>query len=443
VTAARSIGFFLLAALTSIFVEGRLSWPIIVYVVLYLALISWAHRRLNLFDLLNPVSAFVAYYVLLLGLGLALLARWQGVSILAPVIYIDVLIWLGLFLVGAAVARRLLRGRIHTPVTRRVIMTVEPRYVLPIGIAMLTAGLMFTVLFFVNSGGVPILEGETARVTAMESQGVLHRLSYAMLQIGSLLLILGLYPMRRRTLLALGLAVIVILALINAGTGPRAQPLRIVLVSVVALWYLRFGIPRVKHLALLVVGLVVLVGALGYVRGSAGSASGISAAYVALQNRLSIDAFNYQRVIDNVPATIPYMNGTSLLIDLNTYLPGHQPNLGSYLKRAFGVHFEGGGITPTILGELYLNWGRIGVLIGSLVLGFLLQWITALTLRPEVDSWRFLLLLTISFSWIFVVSSGVTTVVLSDTVPLLLVFAVAYVAYRVSSPAGLISRFTR
>lgn len=50
-------------------------------------------------------------------------------------------------------------------------------------------------------------------------------------------------------------------------------------------------------------------------------------------------------------------------------LPGPDPDFTMWLKEQTGIMFSGGGLTPTILGEFYLNFGFSAIFIGMFILG--------------------------------------------------------------------------
>jgi oligosaccharide repeat unit polymerase len=65
--------------------------------------------------------------------------------------------------------------------------------------------------------------------------------------------------------------------------------------------------------------------------------------------------------------------GSTLLMDLSTVLPGKQVDYQSWLKDIVGLEFEGFGIPPTIMGDLYINFGYPGIIIGCVAFGYLIK----------------------------------------------------------------------
>src|SRR5690606_21921627 len=64
---------------------------------------------------------------------------------------------------------------------------------------------------------------------------------------------------------------------------------------------------------------------------------------------------NLQRIYEFFPEKEGFLYGYSYLIELKVFLPGSNPNFGTYLKDVMNWQFEGGSITPTFLGIGYIN----------------------------------------------------------------------------------------
>ncbi|MCB0430214.1 MAG: oligosaccharide repeat unit polymerase [Flavobacteriales bacterium] len=66
-------------------------------------------------------------------------------------------------------------------------------------------------------------------------------------------------------------------------------------------------------------------------------------------------------------------HGMMHLRGLAVLLPGHQLDMSLFLKNKLGIEFEGGGMTPTILGQIYVDFGFWGLIIEMFLLGLLLN----------------------------------------------------------------------
>ena len=390
------------------------------------AAILWIGR---ITDLAVPLNAFFAYLFLTLGVGLLLLVLSHGASILHPYTYAALLLGQWSIIGGAIVAR----SRGYVPSNDRVYtfadLTLGGGVI--VGSLLLVLGLMATIAFFLNSGGIPILQGEAQRAVAMEGQGAVHRISYLSLEVGAMLLIIPLAVRRRHRPLGIAFVAIVLLSIINMGTGPRLPALRVDIAAGLAYLYARYGRPRGWQIAASGLVLLLLMAIGGQVRAEGTGSLDLGATVANASNRIAIDSYNLQRVLDNVPSRVEFMHGESFLIDLRTYLPGHQENLGTYLKQQFGIEFAGGGITPTLFGAFYLDWGYAGIVVGSALVAFLLSLLSRYLTMGRNSGFRLVVQVALALSLMGLVSSGVSSVLVSDTLPTLGTLLIAWAGLRV------------
>ena len=54
-------------------------------------------------------------------------------------------------------------------------------------------------------------------------------------------------------------------------------------------------------------------------------------------------------------------------------LPGPDKDFTLWLKDVLKLHFDGGGVTPTILGEFYINFGYFGIILGFIIIGIIVN----------------------------------------------------------------------
>ncbi len=84
---------------------------------------------------------------------------------------------------------------------------------------------------------------------------------------------------------------------------------------------------------------------------------------------------NFAIYLDTFPKILPFEWGYSFIRAINTaIIPGHQELFDEYVKSELGLNFLGGGINPTLLGELYANFGYPG-LIGMSVYGAIIAYL--------------------------------------------------------------------
>ena len=95
-------------------------------------------------------------------------------------------------------------------------------------------------------------------------------------------------------------------------------------------------------------------------------------AYSVLQ--FTVYPSNFATYLDAFPAILPFEHGYSFIRAVSTVLPGHQDLLDEFVKAKLNLEFLGGGINPTILGELYANFGFAGI-VGMSVYGALITFL--------------------------------------------------------------------
>ncbi len=251
---------------------------------------------------------------------------------------------------------------------------------------------LFAMIIFYVKGGVPIFSNDllSGRITR-QREG-----SHAILYLGRLMLpAVWLYAAitlsnaqyRKRGLRKL-IALVVICASILIGTGNRND-----LFYLAAPLYILYIIssPRITRKQALFIGMASIFVPLslfgyGYFRVAVSlpdrllfydellAAAGVAwlggvgrfSVYIALQ--LGVYAENMVAVV-NWAKEGEHWGWSVLTTTLLTVLPGRQPTVGELLKEGLGLDFPGGGLNPTLVGELFLAWGAIGIFAGMTLCG--------------------------------------------------------------------------
>lgn len=127
-----------------------------------------------------------------------------------------------------------------------------------------------------------------------------------------------------------------------------------------------FSIKQVVHAVLAIVVLIVI---LQIARSAMSNKSGNFIG--ALLNTFEVGSFNYNFVYVTFPEKEPFQWGYTYLINIIMMKPGNDPDFTLWLKEKTGTEFAGGGLTPTIIGESYLNFGFLGIIIIMYLTGIL------------------------------------------------------------------------
>lgn len=100
---------------------------------------------------------------------------------------------------------------------------------------------------------------------------------------------------------------------------------------------------------------------------SGGNAGLIKELYGILQ----VGSVNFNYIDSVFPNITPFQYGYTFLINIFMLLPGPDKDFTLWLKETLNVSFAGGGVTPTIIGEGYINFGILGVMMIMFFVGVL------------------------------------------------------------------------
>lgn len=123
---------------------------------------------------------------------------------------------------------------------------------------------------------------------------------------------------------------------------------------------------NIKNTKIIPIGiaLVLLVEVLGNMRSSlSGGKAG------SLKTSLIVNLYNLQYIFNTFPTKVSFQNGYTYLINFIMLKPGPDLDFTLWLKTQLGLSFSGGGVTPTVLGEFYINFGFKFIFIGMFFMG--------------------------------------------------------------------------
>lgn len=87
---------------------------------------------------------------------------------------------------------------------------------------------------------------------------------------------------------------------------------------------------------------------------------------------ISVNDINLNYILKAFPESVPFQYGYRYFMNFLVLLPGSQQDFTMWVKTALKQTFSGGGVTPTIIGEGYINFGLWGIVLEPLVLGFII-----------------------------------------------------------------------
>ena len=86
------------------------------------------------------------------------------------------------------------------------------------------------------------------------------------------------------------------------------------------------------------------------------------------------------------PMQLDFQYGYTFLINIQMLMPGPDVDFTIWLKEQIGLNFAGGGVTPTLVGEGYINGGYIGVFIWLFIIGMIVSYINNSYLYNKRDT---------------------------------------------------------
>lgn len=330
---------------------------ITIYIVAVLAfgLFAFAISKKEMLSV--PFVAFVALFVVLLAGPPILKILGYGYYRRLILVYLGVLI---VFFTAYWAS-----GRVIVLKRRGKVIGARERAVKnALGIIVFIIGLIATIYYIAIN--VDLLFGSNAndgRVTALQGNGLI---SY----IGKLMW-LGIFIQyedknlirSRKYFLAVE---VVISSLLSLALGFRSALIDAVLV----LLFMKNTKQRISSRTICVIGLILLGVVLVYGVARDGHVS-IMAVGDKLANELRVNSVNLNNIFETFPSKHPFQMGGTYLINLKMLMPGPDIDFTLWLKEALSLSFSGGGVTPTIVGEFYINWGWFGIVIGMTIFGML------------------------------------------------------------------------
>jgi Putative O-antigen polymerase len=251
----------------------------------------------------------------------------------------------------------------------------------------LAAGLLALAALNLATGSIPLLAANIDAVRISGSGGILARLwiwliggvEWVLVVVGTRCIVRGRFGLRGAALGISGLGILTLLA-------SRSFFVIVAIALLVAYGTVR-RLSLAKLAALTGVGIVAL-GAFGALRVNHSDPTGVRRQY--LQSQQIDTAFGLisqsaaagpavlAAVLDDVPALIPYQHGRFALRDFRATVPlhpfGHPLPADVWVTETIVGRdpAEIGGSPPTLVGGLYIDFGPLGIVIGSFLIGFLL-----------------------------------------------------------------------
>lgn len=331
-------------------------------------------------------------------------------------------------------------------------------YLLLIVLALLIISLISLVTLLGRTGGLETLSAKRGVASAIQEYRI-HGyllLGARLSGIAAYLLLAGMLTKRtiwnwRLLLLGIAVAMALFLEVYMSSRGAAA----FLLINMVAIaFYLRNK--RLKILSVLITGITILAlfQILTILRSSGGNLASLFTTSTSpfrvvdslIVNRNLIDISKTAHIISAVPEKLPYQWGQTLVTWAFAWIPrsfwASKPivNTGQILgPTVFGssTAIGGGGVPPGLIAELFWNFSLPGVLVGSILLGYLLK-VIGVTLQAYHLNRNVVLLYVTSFMTIGIglLGSSVSQVIIGFLTNFVPMYLILHIVTLKTDPRG-------
>lgn len=131
-----------------------------------------------------------------------------------------------------------------------------------------------------------------------------------------------------------------------------------------------------------------------------------------------VGVINLDYIINYFPEIVDFQYGYSYLINFIMLKPGPDLDFTLWLKSLLNLQFSGGGVTPTIIGEFFLNFSCFGTAAGMFFLGMITKKIN----MYYEDSSAIYLSSMFSITLLSTIREGIANIEISLTINLIIYF---------------------
>jgi oligosaccharide repeat unit polymerase len=348
---------------------------ILIFSVIFIGFL-YSFKTHGYLDILSPYVYFPLMYLVIYGVGphkALTISEETGYKVLF-------IIFLGFlaYLIGALAVSSILVNRKDTKNKSNpiVIPSFEGRYKRIVKITFYI-GVISMVAFWAKAKGIPALMSdlENARVGALQGNGIPYYLSM------SIMVSVWVFFLMEKKLKKQIMYLIVGTALLMS-TGWRNTSVALICVAIL-IYHYRNPIP-LRKLILTGITLVIVISVSGLFRIYSSdlqtyklmdmmeSGNYIGAFFSYLYSYPVVFTDNLILVLNGFSDPQSFLHGKSLFWNFGLLIPGFDIEaFDFFLKDYLRVGFAGGGLPPTLLGDLYLNFSYIGIFFGMVLVGAL------------------------------------------------------------------------
>ncbi len=282
---------------------------------------------------------------------------------------------------------------------------------------------MVSVIIYVSTNFNVLFGGdlEAGRVIATQGNGLITHLSTLGIMGICILFELTLKDKFKKNYF---IVLLILTMFFNVLSGFRSR-----LIAIVVLMILIYNKERklnIKRILTIGAILLILICTLGILRdrlSGVEESSFISTLTATLEN----GSVNLNRVLEHFPEKSNYKYGYTYLINIIMLRPGPDLDFTLWLKEEMNMTFSGGGVTPTLVGEFYINFGYMGAFIGFSLMGIIAAYLDRK--YEKLDKAYYISVLV----WCFLNTTrgGIANVEISLILYSLVYFVIMYISKRI------------
>lgn len=348
----------LLSCIGLIIFDSKISWMLI-YIIVYLFLTIFFITK-EYSNIINIKSLFVAFYTIMIGISPVVYYINNSNNYHFSCDYQFLIIIIGyIFLLLGFYLPSLFKKKKST--TKPDIIDndklIPHNKINTFGILLfLISTLMNFVYIYMNKALFFGSNLESNRILAMSSNGLI------LLICGLNIISLGIIYenlKRQGKKLTLFWLLFILTCLIYIIRGSRTAIFNLLLLIILIRNYYKPFKP--KTMLMFLCGFIVILSLLQVFRTNMSNSN--TKFNVQIYNNLQVNSINLNYIFNAFPSSINFQYGKTFLINIKMLLPGDDDDFTLWLKKSLKLDFSGGGVTPTILGEAYMNFGYFGIIL--------------------------------------------------------------------------------
>lgn len=337
---------------------------IVIYTIIlvFIAILKFRKNTENS-NIFNCENLFIMFYYAFIALGPIYLVGIKKYTYNYNVFFIF-LFGLICFIIGAELSSKIIDKKTRDKENNNLMPMANINYksIITNSIILLAISYLCVSIYLIKNLSFILSDFENNRVLAMQGSGVIIHLAYMMLPTTWILYYSHLNYKNDKKIYIIFIIDIIFLLFI----GFRSRIMELLLVAII----IKNDNKKFKIKRLFIYGIIllILVSVLQIIRTYV-SYKKVELGIDSIAITMSVNSINLKYIFDFFPRVVPFQHGYTYLLSFSMLLPNSHMDSTLWLKQALNMSFSGGGVTPSILGEFFINFGYLGIFIGMFILG--------------------------------------------------------------------------